>query len=43
METMKVYIKPWKEALKCAKESGVEHLVGTFDGTVYVATAKTRL
>lgn len=32
MRTMKVYIKPWAEALKCAKESGVEHLVDTFDG-----------
>lgn len=29
---MKVYIKSWAEALKCAKESGVKHLVNTFNG-----------
>ena len=32
---MKVYIKPWEEALKCAKEFD-EELVNTIDGTDYI-------
>ena len=29
---MKIYIKPWAEALKCAKESNVEYLTDTLNG-----------
>lgn len=39
---MKVYIKPWAEALKCAKETNKERFVNTFDGIDYILAISHR-